>query len=165
VFVPDGLLASLVVSNSAKLLWARLAQYAGTRGQCFPLLSTLATDLGFSERQVQRYLAELVSGGFLRARQRGYNKSNVYEFLWHPALALSGLSALGLEQGERQTHNLQQEECVLSGVVENRVQPFQPTEPEALASTPFEGGMKDLSSCGTTDLSSWKNNSKNRDEL
>ena len=68
VFVPDGLLASRLVSNGAKLLWARLARYAGTKGQCFPLLSTLAADLGFSERQVQRYLAEVVSGGFLRAR-------------------------------------------------------------------------------------------------
>ena len=76
VFVPDGLLASRLVSNGAKLLWARLARYAGTRGQCFPLLSTLAGDLGFSERQVQRYLAELVSGGFLRARQ-GNARSSV----------------------------------------------------------------------------------------
>jgi hypothetical protein len=70
-----------LVSNGAKLLWARLARYAGTRGQCYPLLSTLAVDLGFSERQVQRYLAELISGGFLRARQRGLNQSNLYEFL------------------------------------------------------------------------------------
>jgi DNA-binding transcriptional MocR family regulator len=70
-----------LVSSGAKLLWARLARYAGTRGQCYPLLSTLAVDLGFSERQVQRYLAELISGGFLRARQRGLNQSNLYEFL------------------------------------------------------------------------------------
>ena len=52
VFVPDGLLACSLVSNGAKLLWARLARYAGTKGLCFPRLSTLAADLGFSERQV-----------------------------------------------------------------------------------------------------------------
>ena len=51
VFVPDGLLACRLVSNGAKLLWARLARYAGAKGLCFPLLSTLAADLGFSERQ------------------------------------------------------------------------------------------------------------------
>jgi len=106
VFVPDSLLASRLVSNGAKLLWARLARYAGTNGQCFPLLSTLAADLGFSERQVQRYLAELVSSGFLRARQRGYNKSNVYEFLWHAAFA----PAARTERTERQKHTSLQEE-------------------------------------------------------
>ena len=174
VFVPDGLLASRLVSNGAKLLWARLARYAGTRGQCFPLLSTLAMDLGFSERQVQRYLAELVSGGFLRARQRGYNKSNVYEFLWHPALSFSGVPAVGQEQPEQQAHSLQEEGSVLCGVVESKFQSFQPIEPEELAGTPPERGATGLASWSTTglsscvsatDLSSWKNDFKKRDEL
>jgi hypothetical protein len=60
VFVPDGLLARWLISDGAKVLWARLARYAGTRGQCFPLLSTLTTDLGFPERQVQRHFVGLV---------------------------------------------------------------------------------------------------------
>jgi hypothetical protein len=105
VFVPDSLLACRLVSNGAKLLWARLARYAGANGQCFPLLSTLAVDLGFSERQVQRYLAELVSARFLRARQRGFNKSNLYEFLWHAALASPGVGAPG--HGTNGTANTQ----------------------------------------------------------
>jgi hypothetical protein len=174
VFVPDGLLASRLVSNGAKLLWARLARYAGTRGQCFPLLATLAADLGFSDRQVQRYLAELVSGGFLRARQRGYNKSNVYEFLWHAALGFSVVAARGPEQAERQTHNLQREESVLSRGVESQFQPFQPTVPERFANAMPSEEATDLSprsttglaSCvSTTGLSSWKNDSKKRIEL
>ena len=52
VFVANGLLASRLVSNGAKLLWARLARYAGTNGQCFPLLPTVAAGLGRSQRQV-----------------------------------------------------------------------------------------------------------------
>ena len=151
VFVPDALLASRLVSNGAKLLWARLARYAGTNGQCFPLLSTLAADLGFSERQVQRYLAELVSGGFLRAHQRGYNKSNVYEFLWHAALA----PAARTERTERQTHNsLQEGNFSLLEVVEKPFRPFQPAVPEELAGAGREEGATTLASCSTTDLSS-----------
>jgi hypothetical protein len=88
VFVPDSLLACRAISDGAKLLWARLARYAGARGQCFPLLSTVAADLGRSERQIQRYLAELIHEHFVVAQQRGFNKSNAYQFLWHPVFDL-----------------------------------------------------------------------------
>jgi hypothetical protein len=163
-----------LVSNGAKLLWARLARYAGTRGQCFPLLSTLAADLGFSERQVQRYLAELVSGGFLRARQRGFNKSNLYEFLWHPALASPGVGARGTEQTERQTHNPLQETTVLCRVVQEPFQLFRAAEPEEVAATGQEDRTTTVASCSTTglsscitatSLSSLKNAFKNRIEM
>ena len=102
VFVPDALLACRAISDGAKLLWARLARYAGARGQCFPLLSTVSADLGRSERQVQRYLAELIHEHFVAAQQRGFNKSNAYQFLWHPvfdlhrATDLSSYSTTGL---------------------------------------------------------------------
>ena len=88
IFVPDSLLACRAISDGAKLLWARLARYAGARGQCFPLLSTVAADLGRSERQIQRYLAELIHEQFVIAQQRGFNKSNAYQFLWHPVFDL-----------------------------------------------------------------------------
>ena len=96
IFVPDSLLACRAISDGAKLLWARLARYAGARGQCFPLLSTVAADLGRSERQIQRYLAELIHEQFVVAQQRGFNKSNAYQFLWHPVFDLhrtTGLSS------------------------------------------------------------------------
>jgi hypothetical protein len=86
VFVPDVLLANSKLSFGAKLVWARLARYAGTDGACFPALGTLAADLGCSERQIQRYVAELIRAGFIAARQRGFNRSNLYRFLWHPDL-------------------------------------------------------------------------------
>jgi hypothetical protein len=170
VFVPDSLLACRLVSNGAKLLWARLARYAGAKGLCFPLLSTLAADLGFSERQVQRYLAELVARGFLRARQRGFNKSNAYEFLWHPAL----VGSAGTVQTEQPTHNPLQESSSLCEVVEKPFRLFHPAKPQELApvppehrtTTPASCRTTDLSSCvSTTDVSSCKNDFKNRIEM
>ena len=86
VFLPDVVLANRRLSGGAKLLWARLARYAGVNGVCFPSCQTLGNDLGCSPRQVQRYVAELVHAGFISARQRGFNKSNTYTFLWHPDL-------------------------------------------------------------------------------
>ena len=86
VFLPDVVLANRRLSGGAKLLWARLARYAGVNGVCFPSCQTLGLDLGCSPRQVQRYVAELVHAGFIAAKQRGFNKSNTYTFLWHPDL-------------------------------------------------------------------------------
>jgi hypothetical protein len=86
VFLPDVILANRRLSGGAKLLWARLARYAGVNGVCFPSCQTLGLDLGCSPRQVQRYVAELVHAGFIAAKQRGFNKSNTYTFLWHPDL-------------------------------------------------------------------------------
>ena len=86
VFLPDVILANRRLSGGAKLLWARLARYAGVNGVCFPSCQTLGLDLGCSPRQVQRYVAELVHAGFISAKQRGFNKSNTYTFLWHPDL-------------------------------------------------------------------------------
>src|ERR1039457_1353539 len=86
VFLPDVILANRRLSGGAKLLWARLARYAGVNGVCFPSCQTLGVDLGCSPRPVQRYVAELVHAGFISAKQRGFNKSNTYTFLWHPDL-------------------------------------------------------------------------------
>src|ERR1035438_6490436 len=52
VFLPDVLLANPRLSCGAKLLWARLARYAGVNGVCFPSCQTLGTDLGCSARQI-----------------------------------------------------------------------------------------------------------------
>jgi hypothetical protein len=70
-FVPDVILANRRLSCGAKLLWARLARYAGSNGACFPSTQTLGRDLGCSARQVQRHVAELVEAGFIQAKQRG----------------------------------------------------------------------------------------------
>lgn len=57
--VPNRLLRDPNISHGAKLLWARLAQYDGSRGKCYPSQKTLAEELGISIWQVQYYIREL----------------------------------------------------------------------------------------------------------
>lgn len=91
IWVPDSLLKCSGISISAKLLYGRLARYAGEDGRCFPAVETLARELGMTDRQVQRLTAQLCSAGFLRRdaqyRPNGSQTANAYVFLYHAALA------------------------------------------------------------------------------
>lgn len=82
--IPNWLQCRAEISQGAKLAYARLAQYAGERGKCFPKQRTLATELGVSERTVRDYLRELVEFALIESEQRGLKKSNLYFFLDHP---------------------------------------------------------------------------------
>jgi len=87
-FIPNALLRWSGVSPGAKLCYARLAQYAGKNGAAFPSQEELARELGVSERQVIRYLAELENKNLLRihhptGQDRLFHRHNNYEFLWH----------------------------------------------------------------------------------
>ena len=82
--IPNGLMAYPGLSSSAKLLWARLAQYAGKDGRAYPSVATLAADLGLKKRQIQNLLAELRREGFIES-SRG-SGTNSYYFLLHPCL-------------------------------------------------------------------------------
>ena len=82
--IPNRLMSYPGVSSSAKLVWARLAQYAGKDGRAYPSVATLAADLGLKERQTQNLLAELRREGFIESR-RG-SGTNSYYFLLHPCL-------------------------------------------------------------------------------
>ena len=83
-FVPNWLMEQPEVSPGAKLLYSRLAQHAGEKGQCYPGQDTLAGELAISERQVRRLLAELEGRGLIEEHRRGLNRTNVYRFPWHP---------------------------------------------------------------------------------
>jgi DNA-binding transcriptional MocR family regulator len=77
------------LSLGAKLLWARLAQYAGQDGACYPSQKRLASDLGLSDRQIRRLISELNSKGFLEKEAPPYKeqiqgKTVKYFFLHHP---------------------------------------------------------------------------------
>ena len=82
-FVPNWLLSRAEVSDSAKLVFARLCQYAGEQGKAFPLQDTLAKELGKSRRSVRRCVAELVTNRLIRSVRTGRKSSNLYEFVWH----------------------------------------------------------------------------------
>ena len=90
IVVPDVLVRYRGIGPTAKLVWGRLARYVGKEGYAYPSVRTLADDLGLSERQIQRALAELERHGFirriLRKTPKGDFTSTIYEVLLHPIL-------------------------------------------------------------------------------
>jgi len=91
-FIPNWLLERKEVSPSAKLCYARLCQYAGRGGECYPKQKTLAEELGVSRRQVIRYLEELKALNLIATEQLGSQSSNKYIFLWHPWMSVTNMS-------------------------------------------------------------------------
>jgi hypothetical protein len=90
IFIPKLLVCSTAVWPGAKVVYGRLARYAGQDGRCFPAMPTLAVEVGLGERQVQRYLAELEREHLNRrvARYAGRGQTtNGFEFLWHRMFA------------------------------------------------------------------------------
>ena len=83
-FVPNWLMARPEISPGAKLCFARLAQYAGENGKCFPRQAVLAADLGTGDRNVRKYLNELEKHHLIKISRHGLNRPNTYHFLWHP---------------------------------------------------------------------------------
>jgi len=87
-FIPNCLMSYPKVSSSAKLLWARLAQYAGREGSCFPSQEELARQLGVSKRTVVNLVNELTAERLIAVKKMGMTEklqksSNRYFFLWH----------------------------------------------------------------------------------
>ena len=96
-FVPNALLRYKGLSSTAKLLWARLAQYAGKNGECFPSQKTLAEELGITERQIITMLKQLVAKGFIKQEKpkgldKLVHKTSRYYFLWHKYFDISQTS-------------------------------------------------------------------------
>ncbi len=82
-FLPNCLLRYDGISSTAKLVWARLAQYAGESGTAYPAQSTLAAEVGLSRRQVCDVLKELEAKGFIVSRVTKDGGSKSYRFLRH----------------------------------------------------------------------------------
>jgi len=76
--IPNHILRNRNLSHGAKLCCARLIQYAGKTGKCYPKLATLAVELGMSVRAVQRFISELEFHVLLETRRRGRGQSNMY---------------------------------------------------------------------------------------
>jgi hypothetical protein len=91
IWVPESLLKYPDLPPSAKLLYGRLARFAGEDGRCFPSVETLAAELGMTVRQIQRLIGKLCTAGFLRRdlryRPNGSQTANAYVFLYHASLA------------------------------------------------------------------------------
>lgn len=88
LWVPFAVVRDAALSPGAKLCYAALAYHAGKRDHCWPSERRLAALLGVSVRQVRRYVAQLVAGGWITvARTPG--GSSTYRFILHPAFAAS----------------------------------------------------------------------------
>lgn len=89
--VPNCVMRRQDLSQTAKLVYGRLCQYAGKNGEAFPSLERLAGEVGLTSwRQAHRVVTELKDFGLLqvvkRAAQngRGDGRGNSYLFLDHP---------------------------------------------------------------------------------
>jgi hypothetical protein len=87
-FIPNAILRCKELSSMAKLVWARLCEFAGEKGECYPSQETLANELGTNKRSIIRSLQELEDHGFIkRVKPTGQDKlnhkTNRYKFLWH----------------------------------------------------------------------------------
>jgi hypothetical protein len=102
--VPNAILHNKTLLPIAKLCYARLVQYAGRDGRCFPSLSTLAEELGVERRHIRNIVKSLEDHGFIRRvyrkREDGSSASNEFEFLWHDSFSkIEGCSIS--EKGKR----------------------------------------------------------------
>ena len=81
--LPNWLLCRKEVSHGAKLTYARLCQFAGQNGDCFPSQQTIAREIGAAARSVRDYLSELEAYGLIERERRGLRRTSVYHFLHH----------------------------------------------------------------------------------
>ena len=56
--------------HRAKAVYLYLKDRSDRKGQCYPSIGTIAKDLHISRRTVERAIADLVQGGFLKKEQR-----------------------------------------------------------------------------------------------
>jgi hypothetical protein len=85
--IPLAVMAMPNLSPGAKLLFARLALYAGRNTKCYPSLDRLARDLGTSTDAIGRWLKELTDPKFIHRARKGPGKTAECEFLWHASLS------------------------------------------------------------------------------
>ena len=100
--IPYAILKDPTLSASARLLWGMLGQYQGKGAECFPLVETLAAEVGVKVRQLQSYIKELenyTQGDppqplpLLQVKRVYVPKEgrtrNTYHLIWQPFLAVN----------------------------------------------------------------------------
>lgn len=105
-FVPNCLMRTTLLGSTEKLVWARLAQYAGKGGRAFPLQETLADEVGITPQGLRSALKRLRQHDLIKIHgPRGVgrlsHRPNEYVFLWHPLFEEE--VATDSSSGEQQT--------------------------------------------------------------
>jgi hypothetical protein len=65
IFIPEGLCRRTDIRPTSKLIYGRLARFAGADGWCYPSVETLAAEVGIELRQARRGLQELETAGLI----------------------------------------------------------------------------------------------------
>ena len=165
-FIPNALMKYTDLSQGAKLTWARLAQYAGEKGEAYPSLETLANDIGVKKLQAIQYLKELEKKQFievLRAsgKDKLLHKTNRYIFLWnaifnmHTSESMQKHTSAGMqnhtqresvvrESKEKNTHKEEDEKAVCEGEIEKikKTKTFQNLDTGLIESIIRKNGKK-----------------------
>ena len=71
------------LTQAQKLLYLTCAHWAGDKGTFWRGFDSMAHELGYSIRQVQRDMRKLESTGLIAHVRRGRGQTNRYQFLWH----------------------------------------------------------------------------------
>ncbi len=79
--LPYIVLRDIKLSTGARLAFAVLLSYAWQDESCFAGQRKMAQDMGVSDRQLRRYLEDLEQAGYIRIKQQGLNKPNLYYIL------------------------------------------------------------------------------------
>lgn len=109
-FLPNWLLEKEDVSLGAKVVYAKLCQFADKKtGLAWPKQDTLAKSVCISERQCRRYISELESKKLLKSIQLGLGASNKYVFLEH--------ESMGYMTGQDRTDMTGQERTDMTGPI------------------------------------------------
>ncbi len=146
--VPNWLLRRTEVSQGAKLAYARLAQYEGRDGECYPKQTTLAAELGICERTAHRYVRELIRFKLIESDRPGLGASNSYYFLDHPWMREGqpeALASAGQDQqdssapDQTDSSRLERQEMPAPTIEENQVEKNQ----EKRKKTHTQGGHAD----------------------
>jgi hypothetical protein len=91
-FIPNWLLARSELSLGAKVVYARLSQFAGEGGVAYPRIAVLAAAIGMSRGATDKYLRELVNLKLIMREARrspcGDTECNNYYFLTHKWMGL-----------------------------------------------------------------------------
>ncbi len=81
--MPNWLSRRTEVSSTDKLVYAKLCQYAGKDGKCYPSQERLSEDLGFSARHVRNSIGNLIRLKLIVVVRNNFNYNNAYRFLKH----------------------------------------------------------------------------------
>lgn len=90
-FIPNCIMKCKDLSASDKLVYARLSQYAGKNGTCFPKQETIAEECGLSKRQIIISIQNLENKKFIQVhkptgRDKMNHANNSYSFLMNDVI-------------------------------------------------------------------------------